>query len=201
MGIRKYIFRKFEKPTGLVGKLTGRYMAFENRRLNKWTTSLLNIQDGESIVEIGYGPGKGIEYICRKFPTCHVTGYDISADMKKHAESRNEQFVKEGRVVLYDFAVALANENSGTYDKAYSVNSIFIWKDPVGDLQTVKNWLKDGGSIAITLQPHEKGADDVTAEENGKLISLYLKQAGFKSITVHTKEMKPVNAVTVTALK
>ncbi|MFC0190231.1 class I SAM-dependent methyltransferase [Fictibacillus aquaticus] len=201
MGIRKYIFHKFEKPTGVIGKIAGRYMAVENKSLNKWTASLLDIRDGDKLVEVGYGPGKGIEYICRAYQNVSLTGYDISADMKELAESRNSDYIKERRVTLYSRSVAEASEQPETFDKAYSVNSILIWKDPVNDLRVIKEWLKPNGQIAITLQPHEKGATDETAEENGKVISLYLKQAGFQNITVHTKEMKPVNAVTVTANK
>ncbi|MCQ6267508.1 class I SAM-dependent methyltransferase [Fictibacillus sp. WQ 8-8] len=201
MSIRKNISKQFEKPEGLLGKLAGKIMSNENKELNEWTISALQPGANDRLLEVGYGPGVGIEYVCSNYPSCHIVGYDVSEVMKEQAESRNEAFIKEGRVELFEGPITSADEDAPKFDGVYTVNSILIWKDPIGDLKKIKRLMKEKARIAVTLQPHEKGADDDTTKEIGTIISLYLKQAGFSQISDSIKNKKPVDAVTVTAIK
>lgn len=200
MSVRKKIFEQFEKPEGVLGKLAGKIMSNENKDLNEWTISLLQPREHSRLLEVGFGPGVGIEYVCKAHPTCQIVGYDVSDVMKDQAEARNKAFIQEGRVKLIEGPITSADESSPRFDGVYSVNSILIWKDPINDLKKIKTLMKEKARIAITLQPHEKGANDEMTKEIGKIISLYLKEAGFSQITEHVKSMKPVDAVTVTAV-
>ncbi|MDN4075156.1 class I SAM-dependent methyltransferase [Fictibacillus terranigra] len=199
--MRQNIFEQFEKPEGLLGKLAGKIMSSENKELNEWTISALQPGAGDRLLEVGYGPGVGIEYVCSNYPSCRIVGYDVSHVMKKQAESRNDSFIKEGRVELFEGPITSADEHTPKFDGVYTVNSIFIWKDPIGDLKKIKSLMKEQARIAVTLQPHEKGADDDTTKEIGRIISLYLKEAGFSHISASVKNMRPVDAVIVTAAK
>lgn len=40
--------KQFEKPEGIFGKLAGKIMYFENRKINKWTIRKLNIKRRDS---------------------------------------------------------------------------------------------------------------------------------------------------------
>ncbi|KSU80948.1 Methyltransferase domain-containing protein [Fictibacillus enclensis] len=199
MSIRKKISEQFEKPEGLLGKLAGRIMSNENKELNEKTISMLKPKNDDDLLEVGFGPGVGIEYVCSTYPSCHVVGFDVSEEMKKQAAARNEEYINEGRVQLFHGPIASA-EKSMQFDGVYSVNSILIWKDPIADLTTIQQLMKPGARIAITLQPHEKGADDETTEEISKIIALYLKEANFEQITETILDLKPVDAVIVTAV-
>ncbi|MDN4526849.1 class I SAM-dependent methyltransferase [Fictibacillus fluitans] len=199
MSIRKKVSEQFEKPEGLLGKIAGKIMSNENKELNEKTISALNPKDNDNLLEVGFGPGVGIEYVCSTYPSCHIVGFDVSEEMKKQAASRNEEYINDGRVELYHGPISSA-EKSMQFDGVYSVNSILIWKDPIAYLKTIKQLMKPGARIAITLQPHEKGADDETTQEISKVISLYLKEAEFGQINETILDLKPVDAVIVTAV-
>jgi len=60
--------------------------------------------------------------------------------------------------------------------------------------------MKQGGEIAITVQPRMKGANFKTVKEFGSKIDRYLRKAGYSETQIHIKEMKPIACVCVTGV-
>ena len=52
-----FIKSQFGHPSGLLGRLVGAIMAYENRERNNWAVRLLNIQSRDYVLEVGFGPG------------------------------------------------------------------------------------------------------------------------------------------------
>lgn len=74
--------RQFEKPQGLLGKLAGKIMYFENRKINRWTIEQLQINRRDSILEVGFGPGYSIKHIMDQWRYSETDGVDVSEDMR-----------------------------------------------------------------------------------------------------------------------
>jgi len=185
------LFSQFSKPKGVIGKIVGYIMYRENAGITKWTLSFLDIQPDEHVVEIGFGPGYCIRNLCKTYKGLHVTGLDPSEAMVEEAGRRNQTWVNEGRVELRE---AKAGEVDGVrepIDKIVTINNITYWEDPVRTLGELKSKMRKAGRIAITLQPHEKGAGDQTAELAGDHIRTFLEQAGFEYVRVHHRPGKP----------
>ena len=53
---------QFGHPRGTAGSVAGWVMAHRssNRRRNNWVVSLLDVQPGERVLEIGFGPGLAV---------------------------------------------------------------------------------------------------------------------------------------------
>lgn len=78
------IRRQFGHPRGILGNVVGRVMARSNANINTWVvrkTSHEGIGDTKRIVELGPGPGVGLEEILRTFPEAQVWGVDLSSAM------------------------------------------------------------------------------------------------------------------------
>jgi SAM-dependent methyltransferase len=115
--------------------------------------------------------------------------------MLSQAQKRNEAAIREGRVKLQLAAIEDIPVFNETFDKIFSINSIIFWEQPIERLKELRNLLKPNGLIAITLQPRSKGATNETARQEGEKLVQYLKAAGFTSIRLEVKKMKPVSAV------
>ncbi|RLQ95379.1 SAM-dependent methyltransferase [Falsibacillus albus] len=191
---------QFEKPKGFLGRIAGKIMAFDNRKINHWTLSKLGAQNGDCILEIGYGPGHCIQTLCKEKLNIHVHGVDISSTMYEEAKKRNEKYIQEGKVKLFKKDIARFNTNQ-IYDKIYSVNNYPLWEKRKRSLGKMYALLKTGGKVAITVQPREDDADSDKTHRLAKVISDELKSAGFTHVRVGFKKVRPVLTVCVTAMK
>jgi ubiquinone/menaquinone biosynthesis C-methylase UbiE len=185
----------FGKPTGIWGKIGGKIMAKSNSEINYWTVSLLNIQNDDRVLEIGFGPGIAIQHMSKIISNGMVAGIDCQEVMLKQAKRRNAQAIKEGRVDLRLAEVSNIPLFQTEFDKVISINSIIFWQHPIHQLQQIRKLMKLGGLIALTVQPRMKGATNETTEKIGNELMRYLNKAGFSNIKLETKHLQPVNAV------
>ncbi|WLR56788.1 class I SAM-dependent methyltransferase [Mesobacillus subterraneus] len=114
--------KQFEKPRGMLGKLAGMIMYFENRKINRWSIQKLKVLKNDRILEIGFGPGYGIMTLMSNYRGIEVDGIDLSEKMKNDATKRNKEWVEQGKVHLTIGDVA--NFQPGHhYNKIISVNN------------------------------------------------------------------------------
>lgn len=192
--------KQFEKPKGLLGKLAGTIMYFENRKINKWSIKKLQIQKKDRILEIGYGPGYGIKTMITDYPLVEIDGIDLSEKMLQEASKRNQKWIQTGKVYLA--AGNVVNFQPGHhYTKVLSVNNYPLWDQPLQSLKHIHTLIDKGGKIVITVQPREEGSTDDTARQLGEKIKQDLLQSGFKDPVVSYKKVRPVLTVCVTAEK
>jgi SAM-dependent methyltransferase len=74
------------------------------------------------------------------------------------------------------------------FDVAFSLHSIYFWRNPVDCLREIKRVLKPGGSLAITIQPKDKWTPKVdpgimTLYFGEDLASMF-SEAGYRDIRV-----------------
>lgn len=100
LGILKRFSQQFRKPQGFLGTIAGKLMATTGSKKNEWTVSLLSIQKGDRVLEIGFGPGVAIELVSKVITEGHIVGLDYSDVMLKQAQKRNRKAIQEGRVEL-----------------------------------------------------------------------------------------------------
>lgn len=193
--------KNFSKPKGIYGTIAGKIMAWENKEINEWTLAHLNLQSGDHVLEIGFGPGYSIEHMMKNYLSLKVDGVDVSETMKTQAEKRLKKQIGDGHVRLLLGDIEKIHLASGTFDKVLSVNNYTIWTKPRKGLQNLYDAMKPGGKIAITMQPREDDASANKTRMFGKQIHDDLKACGFKYIDLHFKDVYPELTVCVTAFK
>ena len=197
--LRSRIVAQFGQPTGVVGRLVGLFMATRpsNRERNRRTVDLLQIQDGDRVLEIGFGPGLAIEMAARLARSGKVVGVDHSEVMLRQAARRNRAAIAAGRVQLHLAAADALPPFTHLFDKVLASNVHMFLDDPVSTLQ---RWLvitRPGGWVAITHQSRKQGATDADTAQGAGRIAADLRAAGFTEVRIETLEMKPVNAACV----
>ncbi len=152
----RLISRQFRTPTGVLGRLVGNMMARDNKYEIGWTVSLLNIQADDRVLEVGFGPGVGIQLVSRKVIDGLAAGVDVSPTMVQVARKRNSAEIRAGRVNLKQGDVAGLPFKDGYFDKAFAVHSIYFWPKPEEGLKELGRVLKSDGVLAITILPKSK---------------------------------------------
>jgi len=204
MGFKQNLLAQFKRPHGYLGSLAGFIMANRpsNIERNKWTLDLLELKLTDRVLEIGFGPGVGIECAAEIVTEGQVVGIDYSETMLHQASKRNARAIAEGRVQLHlasvDALPDFPNFN-GPFDKIFSANVFQFWNDPVTTFKALGQRLAQNGVIATTYMPRRRGATNADTRKKADEIVDCLKQAGFTSIKVEEKPMKPVSAMCVLA--
>jgi ubiquinone/menaquinone biosynthesis C-methylase UbiE len=193
------VYRQFRQPTGALGRLAGWIMANRpsNVARNRWTVDLLQVQEGDHVLEIGFGPGLAIERLARLAPKGRVVGVDHSALMVEVASRRNRSAIEAGVVELKRGSFELLPHLGESFDKAFSVNVLQFLADRREVLQLIRSILKPDGLIATTLQPRHRGAKPEDAQAFARTLSAELVDAGFRDLTVQQLDLKPTPAVCV----
>jgi ubiquinone/menaquinone biosynthesis C-methylase UbiE len=178
----KTIFSNFGHPRGVIGQLVGWTMAIENRERIHWAIGLLSVRPGDHILEIGFGPGVGIERLAALATAGLVAGIDPSDVMVRQAGRRNAGMVKAGRVELKQGAAEKLPYTDQQFDKVITINSLHHWADAQAGLREAYRVLKPGGVIAVIEQPPSKVTDETDIKPRGEEVKALLIKAGFGEV-------------------
>ncbi|HEY8425787.1 MAG TPA: methyltransferase domain-containing protein [Limnochordales bacterium] len=86
------------------------------------------------------------------------------------------------------------------FDRAFCVNSIQFWPDPVENRREVQRVLKPSGLLAVTLQPRW-AKTEAQVEEIGRQLVTWMSAAGFVEVRLASRPMAPVTALCVTGVR
>ena len=156
----RMLMRMFGRPKGILGRLGGIIMARTNQPCAAWVIDRLGIQPHDRVLEVGFGPGVGIELLARSVSGGYVAGVDPSDEMVEQARARNVNAIESGRVDLQYGAVESLPFEDNTFTKALAMNSMQVWPDAMAGLREMRRVMTPGGSIALGFTPYSGQSKD-----------------------------------------
>jgi ubiquinone/menaquinone biosynthesis C-methylase UbiE len=189
------IARQFGRPRGIVGRLVGRGMARGNGGFNKWLVREIAAQlpDGvERAVELGPGPGVGLEGLLAKFPTARVWGIDLSPEMLSQSRGRNSEQTNAGRLTLIEGGVE-SLQALEPIDLIMAAHVLYFWHEPSEAVAQIYRALRPGGVFALGYQLRlnmppisQKNfpKEGHVLYDSDTAVSTLLTGAGFKSVSL-----------------
>jgi SAM-dependent methyltransferase len=189
--------RQFGHPRGFWGRVAGRIMATRpsNLERNRWTVELLDVRPADWVLEIGFGPGVALGWLAERAAQGLVVGVDHSELMLRMAARRNAQAVIAGRMALQLGCAERLPDLGAAFDRIMAVNVVIFWAEPVARLRELRERLRPGGRLALTVQPRSRGATDADARRIGETLAQQLSEAGFRNVRLELRAMRPVAAV------
>lgn len=173
---------QLRRPSGLIGRLVGLFLAHENDERIEWAIQQLRIRPEDRVLEIGFGPGDCIEEVAALASCGYVAGVEVSDVMIEQAHSRNATAIEAGRVDLRKGDVCDLPFEAAQFDKVFTINSINIWDDEQQGLQEIRRVLCEHGTIAIIEHPPSHITERAEIRERGEAIVQAVKQAGFRAV-------------------
>ncbi len=186
----QHMAAQLRQPAGEAGIKIGEWMNSGNLQMNQDTLKVLNPQNGEHILEIGMGNGFFVKEILQNKALTRYSGCDLSEEMVLQAKKLNQNFVDSEQAQFIQGNAAQLPFAENSFDKIFTVNTIYFWDNEKAVLDELKRVLKPGGSLLIALRPKHQmqqypfikygfnifSKEDLSAllTENGwKLLELY----------------------------
>jgi len=158
--ITRALNRQAAAPNGWFGRILGSIWRREHARLNAEVLDLLEVGDEHRVLEVGSGPGEALAEAAKRAQRGGVVGIDVSDVMVKLARHRNARAVEQGHVELRMGDIASVAVEEASFDRIFSVHSIYFWRDANAVLAKLAHALKPGGRLVLAFRPE---GDDIPA--------------------------------------
>ncbi|GAM96697.1 methyltransferase [alpha proteobacterium U9-1i] len=142
---------QFGDPQGLMGFAALAAMALKNGGQNRAALDALDIRPGDSVIEIGCGPGVALrEALRRTGKNGFVAGIDQSATAAHYAAHSVHSHVLKGRAVTMRASADDLPFRDAFFDRAFAVNTFQFWPEPARALREIARVLAPNGRLVIT---------------------------------------------------
>ncbi len=145
----KNIARQLACPEGEHGIKTGEMMHANNIGMTTAAIYSLDLQNNETVLEIGHGNGGHIAQLLSKAENLHYFGADISPTIIAEAGKINQDFIIKGKVHFQLTDGITLPFDDDRFDKIFTVNTIYFWTNPSEYLNEIKRILKPKGTFSI----------------------------------------------------
>ena len=180
IAVNDYIMENmFCAPKGALGQLGGQLMS-QDHWLPAWVLDLLEVSPADTVLEVGSGPGVGLEQAAQRAHKGWVVGLDPSETMLEMAHRRNRALIEVGRMKLHLGSAEELPFDDAIFNKAMTMNSLHLWPNPVAGLREIKRTLQPGGRIAVAFTRFSYTSTDKFKRQ--------LLDAGFTDVSLHTGE-------------
>ncbi|MDP5199301.1 class I SAM-dependent methyltransferase [Flavobacterium sp. DG2-3] len=145
------IASQLKHPSGEKGIEMGNMMNETNITMTKHSIQNLNILKENKILELGHGNAGHVEFLFEQAKDLKYYGLEMSDLMFQEARKINRNFVsqKQAFFSLYDGnKIPFEDE---TFDKVFTVNTIYFWQKPEDLLSEIYRVLKPNGNFCLTF--------------------------------------------------
>jgi len=152
----KSVAAQLREPEGELGQQVAEKMNESNAQMNREAIRLLDLQNGDRVLEIGMANGNFIPELFNSYPTIQYTGVDASPSMVADAMLRNEQLMHVDKV---KFLRAVARDlpfPDDSFEKIFTLNCIYFWDQPAQELSSIHRVLKTDGIFLVGIRPRHE---------------------------------------------
>ncbi len=191
MGLLKTLFTNCAHPKGRMGRAMLKFMNMCHAPLTNWGLSLIGIQDGWTMLDIGCGGGATLQRLTKRSKGSMVYGIDISEESVAKAANLNAAVLNKQVFVTQGSAEKLPYED-WKFDLVTAVETVYFWPNLPHCLQEVRRVLKPGGKFAIMVEVADENSKWVTLVDGMKAytpekLQEMLTDAGFLQTEIHRK--------------
>jgi SAM-dependent methyltransferase len=141
------LFSPFITPRGVLGRLAGSFMLRRNDQ--EEVLALLDVRPGDTVLEVGFGPGGLLRLLADRTSASMIYGVDTSATMVDVATDTNRDMVDAGRIKLALDSVDSTGLPDSHIDRVISVNNVVFWPDLRAGAAELRRVLRPGGTLVV----------------------------------------------------
>ncbi|KAG2238831.1 hypothetical protein Bca52824_091901 [Brassica carinata] len=157
----------YELPTAFFELVLGRNIKYSSCYFPKDSSSLeeaeeailalycerANVEDGQSVLDVGCGWGSLSLYIARKYSNCKLTGLCNSKTQKAFIDDQCRKLgIQNVEIIVGDISTF---EHEGTYDRVFSIEMFEHMKNYGELLKKIGSWMKEDSLLFVHYFCHK----------------------------------------------
>jgi len=151
----KFVGNNFGNPNGIAGKLSVKIMNIMNQKQYKAVLDNINLEPNDILLDIGFGNGYLINKLFKKNIPIKIYGIEISKDMINNVSKKYKQIIEDGYLTLYLENIENTSFKNETFNKIYTVNTIYFWNGLEKCFSEIKRILKPDGIFLNVIYTKE----------------------------------------------
>ena len=145
------IASQLKHPSGEKGIEMGNMMNETNINMTRHSIQNLNISTGNKILELGHGNAGHVEFLFEQAKDLKYYGLEMSELMFQEARQTNRNFVSQKQAFFSLYEGNIIPFENESFDKIYTVNTIYFWQEPEKLLLEIYRVLKPNGNFCLTF--------------------------------------------------
>lgn len=157
----EFIAKHGGMPLGWLGGFVASIMERETTAINQDVIAVLDPKDGEAVLDVGTGNGISLGHLAARVGEGPVVGVDHSPVMSRRAVRNNKALIADGRVKVICTRSDDLPFETGCFDAAMSVHTLYFWDPAEPHLEEIARVLRPGGRLVLAFRP---SSDPATAD-------------------------------------
>jgi len=152
------MYRMFVVPEGKSGEKGAEMMVDLGDAMAREAIPFLGLGQKDRVIEIGFGPGIGLETLVKTVSQGTIVGIDPSELMHRLASERNKDSIVSGKITLIKGTVENLPFDDDYFNGAMAMDNMYFWSDPLRGLTELKRVLLPGSKLVCSFTPHSGGS-------------------------------------------
>ena len=184
MGILQKLIEQAKNPNGFIGSFMLKIMNMAHGGMNKWALDNIQIKDKATVLDVGCGGGKTIQFLSKRNENGKVYGIDYSRQAVKDSVKKNKEAVERGKVDVLQASVTDMPFLEHTFDTITAFQTHYFWEDLEQSMKEIFRVLKVDGDFLLVAEKYKIEYHRKNYKTKEELEGL-LKKVGFKSVAFY----------------
>ena len=145
------IASQLKHPSGEKGIEIANMMNETNINMTKHSIQNLNISNENRILELGHGNAGHVVFLFEQAEKLKYYGLEMSELMFQEARQINRNFVSQKQAFFSIYDGNTIPFEDGSFNKIFTVNTIYFWQKPEELLSEIYRVLKSNGTFCLTF--------------------------------------------------
>lgn len=205
MAKSELIARQSAHPRGLFGRIVGRVMALDTAAANQCVLDAVDLKPGDRALDLGCGHGRTLGKVAARIEHGRAMGVDPSEVMCRLATRHNRKAIASGHVSVERASAADIPALDASFDKAFSVHTIYFWPDLEAGLRELRRVVRPGGELWLGFHSSEHAPvaerlpESVYTLRSGDEIARALENSGFDDVQITIEKTSQLRLAKATA--